>query len=72
MKYNTRRNSDIKMNNSYKIVNDRILQLKKFEYDFANLIEIVKGFNKIILILFLLFYFSKLFIPKWNIFIILF
>lgn len=45
VKYGTnRRTSDLVMNNSYKIVNERIVKLKKFEFDFANLSEILKNY----------------------------
>jgi hypothetical protein len=32
------------LNNSYKIVNEKIIKLKKFEFDFANLIELIKNY----------------------------
>ena len=39
-----KRNSEYIMNNSYKVVNEKIIKLKKFEFDFTNLIEIAKNF----------------------------
>jgi hypothetical protein len=32
------------LNNSYKIVNERIIKLKKFEFDFANMCEVLKNY----------------------------
>jgi hypothetical protein len=40
----SRRVSDVQMNNSYRIVNERVIRLKRFEFDFANLTEIVKNY----------------------------
>jgi hypothetical protein len=39
-----RRTSDIVINNSYKVVNEKIIKLKKFEFDFANFSEAVKNY----------------------------
>ncbi len=44
MKYTPRRGTDVNMKNSYKIVNERILQLKKFEFEFANIMEVFKHY----------------------------
>lgn len=43
LKGNHRRNSDIQLNNSYRFVNEKIIKLKKFEFDFANLVEVLKN-----------------------------
>jgi hypothetical protein len=46
----------LNLNNSYKIVNERIIKLKKFEFDFINLTEFLKNYlvsqEKIIKLLF--------------------
>jgi hypothetical protein len=42
-KFNNRKSCEM-LNNSYKIVNERIIKLKKFEFDFANLILILKNY----------------------------
>ena len=34
----------LNLNNSYKIVNERIIKLKKFEFDFINLTEFLKNY----------------------------
>ena len=34
----------VNMNNSYRLVNDRIVRLKKFEFDFINLNEFLKNY----------------------------
>jgi hypothetical protein len=44
LRYNSRRNSEIMLNNSYKIVNEKIIKLKKFEFDFANMMELIKNY----------------------------
>jgi len=44
VKPSNRRVSDINMNNSYKIVNEKIIKLKKLEYDNCNFTEIIKHY----------------------------
>lgn len=41
---NGRHQQEQKLNNSYRLVNDRIVRLKKFEFDFANLCDFVKNY----------------------------
>jgi hypothetical protein len=39
-----RLSSEANLNNSYKIVNEKVVRLKRFEFDFVNLSEIVKNY----------------------------
>ena len=42
---NNRRVSEMNMNNSYKIVNDKIIKLKKLEFDNCTFTEILKHYS---------------------------
>lgn len=44
VKPSVKRLSEINMNNSYKIVNEKIMKLKKLEYDYCNMCEVMKHF----------------------------
>ena len=44
IKYNNKKNNDMMLNNSYRIVNEKIVKLKKFEFDFANMADVIKNY----------------------------